>query len=180
MTLNAGPPDRADQMFRKRPAGPVTCCAWLVRSSELRKYPFGCFAVRPVDAAGSPRKVPEHSHRLQPLFRLYVKCGAGIRASVVAPERKAMQLLERFAAGEKSGAWAAGDWRSAYGLRDRGLLTARRGGGDAQVEATEVGRFYLWHGHHPDDPVLANIGARAGSADSSASANSPLRRGSTS
>ncbi|MBT2396179.1 hypothetical protein J7E89_09385 [Streptomyces sp. ISL-100] len=33
-----------------------------------------------------------------------------------------------------------------------------KGGGAARVEVTEAGRFYLRHGHHPDDPALADGG----------------------
>ncbi|GAA3787590.1 hypothetical protein GCM10022403_022850 [Streptomyces coacervatus] len=69
-------------------------------------------------------------------------------------------LLERLEAGEEPGAWATGDWPSAYALRDRGLLIVRRGGGGAvRGEVTEAGRFYLQHGRHPDAPAIAGSGA---------------------
>ncbi|WP_160049952.1 hypothetical protein [Nocardiopsis sp. FR4] len=42
--------------------------------------------------------------------------------------------------------------RSAYALRDRGLVTAGRKQGRWQAHVTDAGRFYLKHGHHPDRP----------------------------
>ncbi|MFV2195455.1 hypothetical protein [Nocardiopsis sp. LOL_012] len=42
--------------------------------------------------------------------------------------------------------------RSAYALRDRGLVTAGRKQGKWQARVTDAGRFYLEHGHHPDRP----------------------------
>ncbi|WP_344077005.1 hypothetical protein, partial [Nocardiopsis metallicus] len=42
--------------------------------------------------------------------------------------------------------------RSAYALRDRGLVTAGRKQGKWQSRITDAGRFYLEHGHHPDRP----------------------------
>ncbi|MFD3805921.1 hypothetical protein ACFWTC_20430 [Streptomyces sp. NPDC058619] len=72
-------------------------------------------------------------------------------------------LLERLAAGESPGALAPGEWRSVYALRDRGLLTVSKRGGDAHVEVTEASRFYLRHGRHPDDPVFADDGVQMAS-----------------
>jgi hypothetical protein len=42
--------------------------------------------------------------------------------------------------------------RSASSLRDRGLITISKRGGVWSAEMTKSGRFYLDHGHHPDDP----------------------------
>lgn len=75
---------------------------------------------------------------------------AGVRASVSALNERQRALLERLAAGEEPGAWAPGEWHSVYALRDRGLLTRSKSGGDVHVEVTEAGRFYLRHGRHPD------------------------------
>ncbi|WP_327660903.1 hypothetical protein [Streptomyces sp. NBC_00498] len=50
----------------------------------------------------------------------------------------------------------AGEWRSLYALRDRGLATVKRGRKGAQVEVTEAGRFYAEHGRHPDSPDHAD------------------------
>lgn len=62
-------------------------------------------------------------------------------------------LLGRLSSGEGPESWKPGDWRSAYALRDRGLLSVRRDGGVADVQVTEAGAFYLRSGHHPDDPA---------------------------
>lgn len=86
-----------------------------------------------------------------------------------APNERQRALLERLAAGEEPGAWAPGDWRSAYALRDRGLLTVDKGGGAARVEVTDAGRFYLRHGRHPDDAVPADHGGPSVPVESSAS-----------
>ncbi|MFI0734153.1 hypothetical protein ACH4S9_34920 [Streptomyces sp. NPDC021225] len=61
-------------------------------------------------------------------------------------------LLGRLAAGEKLSAQELSDRRSAYALRDRGLLVVRRSRGGSSAEVTEAGKFYLKHGHHPDHP----------------------------
>ncbi|WP_406505385.1 hypothetical protein [Streptomyces sp. NBC_00212] len=63
-----------------------------------------------------------------------------------------LALLGRLNAGESLAAQPVSDRRSAYALRDRGLLTVRRSGGALSAEVTEAGRFYLQHGHHPDHP----------------------------
>ncbi|MFE9449767.1 hypothetical protein [Streptomyces sp. NPDC006739] len=75
-----------------------------------------------------------------------------------APNERQRTLLERIAVGEEPGAWAPGEWRSAYALRDRGLLTVDKGHGAARAEVTEAGRFYLRHGSHPDDAEPADCG----------------------
>ncbi|AJC60656.1 hypothetical protein GZL_08108 [Streptomyces sp. 769] len=61
----------AENFFQKRPGGPVTCCDGWMQGADLCICPFGRFTVMPVDAAGSPRKVPGDSHCRRPLFRLY-------------------------------------------------------------------------------------------------------------
>ncbi|MFJ7266454.1 hypothetical protein ACIQV3_07240 [Streptomyces sp. NPDC099050] len=47
---------------------------------------------------------------------------------------------------------ASAERLSAYALRDRGLLLVVRSGGAVRTEVTEAGKFYLEHGHHPEDP----------------------------
>ncbi|WP_327745304.1 hypothetical protein [Streptomyces europaeiscabiei] len=89
-------------------------------------------------------------------------------------------LLERLAAGEEPGAWAPGEWRSAYALRDRGLLTVSRGGDEVRIAVTETGRFYLRHGHHPDDPAFADVDVHRESARPAAPAKEGGRREATS
>ncbi|MET9967156.1 hypothetical protein ABZZ80_14850 [Streptomyces sp. NPDC006356] len=42
----------------------------------------------------------------------------------------------------KPGAWSPGVWRSAYALRDRGLLTVGRVGELGRAEVTEAGRSF--------------------------------------
>lgn len=42
--------------------------------------------------------------------------------------------------------------RSALVLRDRGLISISKAKGVWRAEMTEAGRFYVDHGHHPDDP----------------------------
>ncbi|MQY36161.1 hypothetical protein SRB17_41580 [Streptomyces sp. RB17] len=61
-------------------------------------------------------------------------------------------LLGRLEAGEELTAQELSDRRSAYALRDRGLLAVRRSRGVLSAEVTEAGKFYLQHGHHPDHP----------------------------
>ncbi|MCX5150087.1 hypothetical protein OHB36_25520 [Streptomyces sp. NBC_00320] len=64
------------------------------------------------------------------------------------------ELLRRLDAGEEPGvAWA--ERLSAYALRDRGLLVVVRRGGAVRAEVTGAGKFYLEHGHHPEDPRYA-------------------------
>ncbi|MFD4510828.1 hypothetical protein [Streptomyces sp. NPDC058457] len=83
-----------------------------------------------------------------------------------APNERQRALLERIAAGEEPGAWAPGDWRSAYALRDRGLLAVDKGGGAARAEVTEAGRFYLRHGGYPDHTEPADLGEPSMPAES--------------
>jgi len=45
--------------------------------------------------------------------------------------------------------------RSANALRDRGLISLSKRGGIWRAEMAQAGRFYLDHGHHPDDPRFA-------------------------
>ncbi|WP_257895317.1 hypothetical protein [Streptomyces anulatus] len=72
------------------------------------------------------------------------------------PNERQRALLKRLAAGEEHpAAWAPVDWRLARALRDRGLLRISRGGGEALVEVTENGRYYLRHGQRPDGPMPA-------------------------
>ncbi|MGD3108963.1 hypothetical protein [Streptomyces sp. YGL11-2] len=61
-------------------------------------------------------------------------------------------LLGRLDAGEELSGQDPSDRRSAYALRDRGLLVVRRSCGVLSAEVTESGKFYLKHGHHPDHP----------------------------
>ncbi|MFE9532632.1 hypothetical protein [Streptomyces sp. NPDC006691] len=65
-------------------------------------------------------------------------------------------LLNRLAGDEELDTQGASEWRSLYALRDRGLATVKRGSGGVQVQVTEAGRFYLEHGHHPNDPEHAD------------------------
>ncbi len=86
-------------------------------------------------------------------------------------------LLERVAAGEEEpGAWSLADWRSAYALRDRGLLTVGRAGGHGHAEVTDAGRFYVRLGHHPEDPEFEGVGAQEVSAGHPASTRADGRR----
>lgn len=89
------------------------------------------------------------------------RCGLGFVHRWSALNERQRALLERLAAGEEPGAWVAGEWRSAYALRDRGLLTVSKSGGEAHVEVTDVGRFYLRHRRHPDDPGFTDDGVQA-------------------
>ncbi|MFG2375146.1 hypothetical protein ACGFY9_27150 [Streptomyces sp. NPDC048504] len=69
----------------------------------------------------------------------------------------------------------------AYALRDRGLLAVGRAGGHGRAEVTKTGRFYLRHGHHPEDPAFDGGGVQGVSAGSSppasAKADDPLEGG---
>lgn len=57
---------------------------------------------------------------------------------------------------------------TARALRDRGLVTMPRKKGRWQAEITDVGRFYLEHGHHPDRPELAPRKPRAAASEGGA------------
>lgn len=86
-------------------------------------------------------------------------------------------LLARLGAGEQPGnAWKTGDWRSAYALRDRGLLTIRRARGDVRMEVTDAGRFYEREGHHPDDPVHARAAPEAETGPEAQTAGDDVNR----
>ena len=56
------------QMSRKRPVAQLTCGNARPSASDLGKRPFGCFTPVPLDAAESPRKVPEGSQGDQAFF----------------------------------------------------------------------------------------------------------------
>ena len=45
-----------------------------------------------------------------------------------------------------------------YALRGRGLVTTPRKDGVWHAEITDAGRFYLQHGHHPDQPAPGQVG----------------------
>ncbi|WP_251072469.1 hypothetical protein [Streptomyces sp. ISL-43] len=64
------------------------------------------------------------------------------------------ELLRRLDADEEPGV-ASAERLSAYALRDRGLLVVVRRGGAVRTEVTGAGKFYLEHGHHPEDPRYA-------------------------
>ncbi|MFF8269437.1 hypothetical protein ACF059_18880 [Streptomyces sp. NPDC016562] len=67
-----------------------------------------------------------------------------------------LALLDRLASGKESEEpWDPGEFRTAYALRDRGLVTIKRSGGEVEAQVTEAGTFYIQHGHHPDDPAHA-------------------------
>ncbi|WP_327177056.1 hypothetical protein OG599_18390 [Streptomyces sp. NBC_01335] len=67
-----------------------------------------------------------------------------------------LALLGRLANGRESEKpWDPGEFRTAYALRDRGLVTIKRRGGEADAQVTKAGVFYLRHGLHPDDPAHA-------------------------
>lgn len=64
-----------------------------------------------------------------------------------------LQLLRLVAAGDDiSKPEHLGLRRSASAVRDRGLITITGRGVAWRAELTDDGRFYLDHGHHPDDP----------------------------
>ncbi|WP_236246267.1 hypothetical protein [Streptomyces sp. CC210A] len=67
-----------------------------------------------------------------------------------------LALLGRLANGKESEEpWDPGEFRTAYALRDRGLITIKRSGGEVDAQVSEAGTFYIQHGHHPDDPAHA-------------------------
>ncbi|MFG2879380.1 hypothetical protein ACGFYU_30980 [Streptomyces sp. NPDC048337] len=66
------------------------------------------------------------------------------------------ELLRRLDASEALGSTSA-ERRSAYALRDRGLLVVVRRAGVVRAEVTEAGKFYLEHGRHPEDPRYAAV-----------------------
>ncbi|WP_405978174.1 hypothetical protein [Streptomyces sp. NBC_00158] len=66
------------------------------------------------------------------------------------------ELLQRLDADDELGAVSA-ERLSAYALRDRGLLVVVRRGGVVRTEVTDAGKFYLEHGHHPEDPQYTAV-----------------------
>ncbi|MGW1866144.1 hypothetical protein ACWCPS_11360 [Streptomyces mauvecolor] len=65
-----------------------------------------------------------------------------------------LALLSRLASDKGSEEpWDPGEWRTAYALRDRGLVAIKRSEGEVDAKVTETGAFYIQHGHHPDDPA---------------------------
>ncbi len=90
-----------------------------------------------------------------------------------------LALLGLLASGKESEAWDPGEFRTAYALRDRGLVTIKRSGGEVDAQVTEAGTFYVQHGHHPDDPAHAKErkaakGKEAGSTRSASYADRPV------
>ncbi|MFJ9357027.1 hypothetical protein [Streptomyces mirabilis] len=65
-----------------------------------------------------------------------------------------LTLLRDIADGTDPSAEDPGMRRSAYALRDRGLVTVSRHGGGWQTQVTKAGQFYLERGHHPEHPTL--------------------------
>ncbi|MEU0489777.1 hypothetical protein ABZ249_11135 [Nocardiopsis sp. NPDC006139] len=64
-----------------------------------------------------------------------------------------LSVLSKIAEGVDLGGQEGARYRrSAYALRDRGLVTAGKKQGKWQARLTDAGRFYLEHGHHPDRP----------------------------
>lgn len=72
-----------------------------------------------------------------------------------------------------------GEWRSAYALCDRGLLTVSKSDGGVHAEVTAAGRFYLRHGRHPDDPAFADDGVQVASVGPSGLTKGGARREAT-
>lgn len=91
-----------------------------------------------------------------------------------------LALLGRLANGKKSEErWDPGEWRTAYALRDRGLVTIKRSGGEVNAQVTEAGTYYIQQGHHPDDRAHAGEkkitkGKEAGSTRSTSYADRPV------
>lgn len=75
-----------------------------------------------------------------------------------------LTLLKKVAEGEDPGAQDPGMRRSAYALRDRGLVTVSRRRGEWQAQVTEAGTFYLERGHHPDHPTRGSAVADGSTA----------------
>ncbi|GAA0528930.1 hypothetical protein [Saccharopolyspora erythraea] len=64
-----------------------------------------------------------------------------------------LDVLKRVDASEDLSGSEYGRLRhSANAVRDRGLITISKRGGVWRAKITEAGRFYLDHGHHPDNP----------------------------
>jgi hypothetical protein len=67
-----------------------------------------------------------------------------------------LAVLQRIGTGDDlSGSDRIAERQSAGALANRGLVVVNRRGGGWRTEITEPGRFYLEHGHHPDDPAFA-------------------------
>lgn len=121
--------------------------------------------VQPEAPVVSPGVTAARSHSFGSMQGVRVRCGLVGVDRRSAPNERQRALLERLAMGEEDvGAWAPGDWRSAYALRDRGLLRVSRGGGKVFAEVTEAGRSYLHHGRHSDAPALAEGGESSGAS----------------
>ncbi|SEO50340.1 hypothetical protein SAMN05216267_1028102 [Actinacidiphila rubida] len=94
-----------------------------------------------------------------------------------------LALLGRLASGKESEEpWDPGEFRTAYALRDRGLVTIKRSGSEVDAKVTDAGTFYIKHGHHPDDPAHAGEektveGEVAGSTRSTSYADRPVALG---
>ncbi|QUW90061.1 hypothetical protein KE639_01237 [Streptomyces sp. V17-9] len=120
-----------------------------------------CSLMRPEVPGKSQRTPTGRSHSFGSVQGIRVRCGLVLVDRRSGPNERQRALLERLAAGEEHpAAWAPGEWRSAYALRDRGLLRINRGGGEALVEVTEDGRYYLRHGRRPEEPTSAEGATR--------------------
>ncbi|MER6498389.1 hypothetical protein ABT218_02970 [Streptomyces sp. NPDC001455] len=71
-------------------------------------------------------------------------------------ERQLALLGQLANAKESEEPWDPGEFRTAYALRDRGLVMIKRSGSEVDAQVTEAGTFYIQHGHHPDDPAHAS------------------------
>lgn len=124
-----------------------------------------CSLMRPEVPGKSQRTPTGRSHSFGSVQGIRVRCGLVLVDRRSGPNERQRALLERLAAGEEHpAAWAPGEWRSAYALRDRRLLRINRGGGEALVEVTEDGRYYLRHGRRPEEPTSAEGGDQTASA----------------
>lgn len=88
-----------------------------------------------------------------------------------------LELLRKLHGGEGLGS-DPGLRRTAYALRDRGLLeVTRQQNGGVRTQVTEAGVFYLQHGHHPDDPKHTTLEPEEGAGKRSMSyADRPVAR----
>ncbi len=90
--------------------------------------------IRPEVPGKSQRTPTGRSHSFGSVQGMRVRCGLVIVDRRSDPNERQRALLERLAAGEEHpAAWSPGDWRSAYALRDRGLLGVSRSGREALV-----------------------------------------------
>lgn len=84
-----------------------------------------------------------------------------------------LSLLQCIGDGDDlSGPDGVGQRNSARALQDRGLVDVSRKGGVWRARVTDAGRFYLAHGHHPEQPATQASQSRPPSR-----APSPLPRG---